>query len=121
MDKKHSKKKNLCLTKIVLSAFAILKMKSVIFTDKIASKKGKVSEYPRRFPKLKNDAFPKLFLNLPKHLTKLTQKRNVTVERKKKMEKLEDDDLNRFLEANKINFIIEIEDELNKEKKKLHE
>ena len=48
---------------------------------------------------------------------KLTQKRNLTIERKKKMEKLDDDDLNRFLEADKINSIKEIEDELKKEKK----
>ena len=55
---------------------------SVIFTDKIISKDGKVSEYSRRYPKLKDDAFSKLFPNLPK----LIQKRNGTIERKNTIE-----------------------------------
>ena len=36
------------------------------------------------------------------------------------MEKFDDDDLNRFLEADKINSIKEIEDELKKEKNCMH-
>lgn len=62
----------------------------VIFADD-------VTKYPRKYLKLSDDSYPIMFPNCPSYLIKATCIRNVTIERKKKMERFDEDILNNFL------------------------
>lgn len=50
---------------------------SFIYTDKITSKNGQFAD-SRKYPKLADDALPKIFLGLPVFLSRVTPERNAT-------------------------------------------
>lgn len=75
----------------------------VIRNETFTLKDGSTITNTRKIPKLRDGAYPCIFPNCPSYMSESSLQRTATLERFEKMRKLDDQDVNEWIEKDKVN------------------